>query len=408
MFSRICFLLVASLFIAASAQGQSRDTVNPSESMQTTYIAGAPAHVLSTSILLNTRPQLITQTGGGAGAADASRLQGPSLNMTSLGASTSAVTGYRLAEDFVVPAAGWKLSDVTVYAYQPGSTTTSTFNSFNFRIWNGDPRLPTSTVVFGDNTTNRLSNSAFTYIWRDTETTVGASNRPIMGVTASGLSIHLPAGTYWLDYQLGGTLASGTFAPPLTISGQTTSGNALQFDSANSIWDTFTDGGSATGQGFPISFAGVPASADLVIRAVPDSDMVDIGNNVSFESTVRNLGPGNAAGIVATVTLPMELTYVSNSCGASFATPTLTWTIGTIANAAAASCTITAKVSRGGWIGITQRVTSELADLRPADNVSSAYIFGGLMTEIPMASARALLVLLAGLLAIGLYAGRRY
>ena len=55
----------------------------------------------------------------------------------------------------------------------------------------------------------------------------------------------LPAGTYWVDWQADGTLASGPWAPPVSILGQTTTGNALQFTSTG--WAAVTDGPRAAG-----------------------------------------------------------------------------------------------------------------------------------------------------------------
>ena len=119
------------------------------------------------------------------------------------------------------------------------------------QIWDGDPSLGTSSVVFGDTTTNVLSSTAFSNIYRGLESAPGATNRPIMAATASGLSINLPAGTYWLDFQIAGSLGSGPWAPPLTTNGQTTTGNGLQFDGTS--WVAVTDVGA---QGFPMTIGG--------------------------------------------------------------------------------------------------------------------------------------------------------
>ncbi len=39
----------------------------------------------------------------------------------------------------------------------------------------------------------------------------------------------LAQGTYWVQSATDGSLASGPWAPPITILGQTTTGNALQY-----------------------------------------------------------------------------------------------------------------------------------------------------------------------------------
>ena len=62
---------------------------------------------------------MVSVPGGGAGGADASRLQN-ALGMTSLGfsARVSGSTIRAVADDFTVPASGWNLTRVTVFAYQ--------------------------------------------------------------------------------------------------------------------------------------------------------------------------------------------------------------------------------------------------------------------------------------------------
>ena len=66
----------------------------------------------------------------------------------------------------------------------------------------------------------------------------------------------LPPGTYWLDWQTGGTLASGPWAPPVSILGQTTTGNALQYDSTIATWVPLNDTGSQTQQDLPFIIEG--------------------------------------------------------------------------------------------------------------------------------------------------------
>lgn len=254
----------AGLVLSATVVGQSREVVSPTEAFSNTVHAAAPVQVLGTPALLDTRAGLITSTGTGGGGADSSTLQDTSLGMGTFGFAHSPLGAFRIADDFTVPAEGWTLSDITVYAYQTGSDTNSTMDSFNFQIWDGVPGDVGSNIVFGDTTTNRYSSSVFSNIYRELESAPGATNRPIMAVTASGLAIDLPAGTYWIDWQVGGTLGSGPWAPPLTTLGQTTTGNALQFDGA--LYVAVTDVGP---QGFPMTLAG---STNVVLgppRAVP-------------------------------------------------------------------------------------------------------------------------------------------
>jgi hypothetical protein len=200
---------------------------------------------------------LITAPGGGFGGADLSALQ------TALGMGTFGFTvnqnPFRLADDFTVPAAGWQIDTITVFAYQTGSTTTSTFTSATLRIFNAQP--PGGTVIFGDTTTNRLGPTSFSNIYRALDTDPLNNQRPVMAnvVTGPGVGGPLSAGTYWAEWGLTGSLASGPFAPPISILGQTTTGNALQFDGAN--YNALVDVGP---QGMPFILDGVVLPVELM------------------------------------------------------------------------------------------------------------------------------------------------
>ena len=243
--------MVAGMALSNLALAQSRDVVDSSAPRVTTYAPNAPLQVLGATVLLDTRSGLINSPGTGPGGADESLLQDGSLGMGTYGFGVSSVAGFRIADDFVVPASGWTVNDFTFYTYQTGSTTTSTITGLTLRIWDGDPSLSTSNVVFGDATTNVLSATAFTNIFRGIESAPGDTNRPIMAATVSGLSLNLPAGTYWADFDLSGSLGSGPWAPPLTTAGQTVTGNGMQSD--GTTWTPIEDIGA---QGLPMTIGG--------------------------------------------------------------------------------------------------------------------------------------------------------
>ncbi|HSN53821.1 MAG TPA: hypothetical protein VLT32_04075 [Candidatus Sulfomarinibacteraceae bacterium] len=246
------------------------------------------------AILYDNGP-LVTHPGGGAGGADASALQ-TNLLMNTLGAGAQVSAGNRVADDFTITdPAGWDIDTITVFTYQTGSTTTSTINALNVRIWDGPPNAG-GTVVWGDTTTNILTSTTWSNIYRTTDTTLTTTNRPVM--TAVGaVNTVLPAGTYWVDYQIGGSLASGPWVPPVTILGQTTTGNALQYTSTG--WANLTDSGTLTPQGVPFIFEGQPAicgnlvdvpwlSASPVAGTIAPAGSQPV--NVTFDSTGIALG----------------------------------------------------------------------------------------------------------------------
>src|SRR5690606_12205982 len=200
----------------------------------------------------------VTHPGAGPGGSDHSVLQVASLGMTTLGGNVGALWDARMADDFTVGAGGWDVETITFYGYQTGSSTASSFTGVNYRIWDGPPDQPGSTVIYGDTTTNRMLETSWTNAYRVSETTVDTT-RPIMSIVAEG-GFQLAEGTYWLDWQLDGDLTSGPWQPPITIIGQTTTGNGLQF--FEGVWQTFLDSGTNTPQGSPFTIQGVPSAAE--------------------------------------------------------------------------------------------------------------------------------------------------
>lgn len=193
---------------------------------------------------------LVNGPGQGFGGADASYLQ-TNLGMGTYGFGFQMGLGNRISDDFTVSGNGLQIDNIVIYGYQTGSTTTSTFTGANYRIWNGPPNDPSSSIVYGDDVTNRLVSSEWSNIYRSINTDITASNRPIMAMTLSA-GVFLPQGTYWLDYSTSGSLGSGPWAPPITINGQTTTGNALRYTGGN--WETVVDNGDQ--QGFPFLLIG--------------------------------------------------------------------------------------------------------------------------------------------------------
>ncbi len=203
---------------------------------------------------------MITHPGGGFGGADASALQsvsGPALTTYGFGAQQTA--GNSMADDFTVTGT-WTLNTITFFSYQTGSTTTSTITGIYAQIWNGAPNAG-GTVVWGNLTTNLLASTTFTNIYRSIETDFLASNRPIMEVVANVAGCELSSGTYWVQYQFTGSLASGPWAPPISIWDQGETGNALQNTSTG--WAAAVSGTAPNtyAQGVPFIIEGTSGSA---------------------------------------------------------------------------------------------------------------------------------------------------
>ncbi|WP_395684045.1 proprotein convertase P-domain-containing protein [Dokdonella sp.] len=273
-----------------------------------------------------------------ADAGNSSFLQAPGT-LFGFGASSAGAT--RMADDFVVPAGGaWTLQNGYIFSYQTGSTTTSTFTAVSARIWDGPPGDPASNIVCGDDTTNRMTATEFSGVYRMQDTAPGCT-RPIMVETIDLSSCPvLNQGTYWLDWQATGSLASGPWAPPLAILNTQVTGNAMQF--ATGAWGPALDGTSTLGIPFVIagtSGAGVPtitvdtASAVLTDQCVSapgqNNGVIEPGETVQiavpvsalngdFHNVVASLGPAPAGVTYVTSSVPLGTITGGSSATANF------------------------------------------------------------------------------------------
>ena len=257
---RPLFAALLALPIGNVAIAQSADVISPGEVTESVVQplnanAGRAPEGITCGTVIVDNGSAVNSTGTGAGGADESVLQDTSLAMGTFGFAHAPSGAFRVADQFTLTSAS-TLDCITLYAYQTGSTTTSTITDVNLQIWDGVPGAMGSTVVFGDTTTNRLSLSQWSNAYRTQESAPGATNRPIMEqfVNLGGLS--LPAGTYWIDWQTGGSLGSGPWAPPITITGQVVTGDALQFD--GTVWNPLVD--DVNQQGLPFQVWGSTGS----------------------------------------------------------------------------------------------------------------------------------------------------
>ncbi len=204
-------------------------------------------------VVLYDNGPLITDWGVCPGGADASRLQ-TDLGMSTYGFGSQLVSGNRVAEDFTA-AGDWHISSITFLAYQTASSLASTMSGVYVRIWNGVPDVPGSSVIFGDLASNRFATTSFANVYRVNYTNFTGITRPIMRVVATIDTIVDP-GTYWVEWTLDGTLASGPWSPPITISGQTNTGNALQYTASAGAWAAARDTSILAPQGLPFVVSG--------------------------------------------------------------------------------------------------------------------------------------------------------
>jgi hypothetical protein len=202
----------------------------------------SPSPVGGLGILTGT-PSVRTDAGVAANGADASFLLGGSLGVGAVGTTT-------VAEDFTVPAGGWNPASVTFYGYQTGSPNppVSTLTGVTtLRLYNGVPGAG-GTIIGTAATTTVLSNTwsgAYRISSSATDTT-----RPVMALTVQWPFGQLSPGTYWIEWALAGSLASGPFVPPNTTAA---GAPARQFNANTSTWGDIIDGATPVSLPFIIN-----------------------------------------------------------------------------------------------------------------------------------------------------------
>ena len=187
-------------------------------------LAAGPAHA---QVVLHDNGGVVTASGGAPDGSDLSAVP------TSLGASLTGhaaviANAQRVADDFVVPAAGWRVTAFEFDVFQPGASAAApAYDRAHLRVWNGVPGAPGSDIVFGDLATDRLVSSTFANAWRVTGLGT-ALERPIHRVRVGVGTLVLAAGTYWVEWQVGSSAAGGPYAVPVTRAGLNAGGNARQ------------------------------------------------------------------------------------------------------------------------------------------------------------------------------------
>jgi hypothetical protein len=206
----------------------------------------------------------VNYPGSGYNETDASAVQ-TALGMNTYGFGHQRSRGYHLSDQFTITVpAGWNIETITLFAFQTSiypDPPSSSITGLYLQIWDGPPWVAGSNIIWGDLTTNRLVSTGWSGIYRVLDSNRTNTQRPIMASVAA-VPVALPPGVYWLDWMADGSLASGPYAPPITILGQTTTGDAYQYTGA---WAPLLDDSARTPQGMPFIITGAGPSHKLYL-----------------------------------------------------------------------------------------------------------------------------------------------
>jgi len=111
-------------------------------------------------------------------------------------------------------------------------------------------------------------------------------------------------------------------------------------------------------------------SSDVQITKTASTLSPSVGGNVIFTLTAKNNGPNTANGVVVRDVLPAGYTFVSTN--GTYDASTRNWNIGTMANGATRTLTITAKVNPAGPYANTATITTTTLD--PVENNNSSTV----------------------------------
>lgn len=282
------FSLAATLMISGLGFGQVAETISNAEPVSASNNGtNTVADGVMAGTLYSNGPYYNIE-----GSPNLSELQ-TSLGLSTYGFAMSDANAYRVADDWVVnqPVS---VDKIYIYGYQTGSGNSSTFTYGTLQIWDGEPGV--GNVIWGDEFDDIMSETTWTGAYRVLDTDHANTDRPIMVIVLDTPGLTLTPGTYWLDYNTGGSGASGPWAPPIVITGDTETGNAIQWD--GSAWNALIDTGANAQQGLPFDVDGAAmgvkdiTSVEYSIYPNPTSKFL----NINAKNPIQSVKVYNLAG----------------------------------------------------------------------------------------------------------------
>jgi uncharacterized delta-60 repeat protein/uncharacterized repeat protein (TIGR01451 family) len=124
-----------------------------------------------------------------------------------------------------------------------------------------------------------------------------------------------------------------------------------------------------------------PPVSDLSITQTVSSDSALLGSQVSYTLEVKNYGPLDATGVVATDTLPGGVQFVSSADGCTHSSGVVSCTIDDLADGATTTRSFLVKINQTGKILNTASVTADQSDPLTENNTSAAAKLRGISLQ---------------------------
>ena len=216
----------------------------------TAFVAASVSH----ADVLHSNGTIITDPTGGTGViaglpiskADIYNIPTSTSNFSTTGVAATVATNTAAADDFTVPASGWDLDAVTLYAFQTSQLSPS-ITKIHINLWTAKPYLsdspdlptpapsPLQTPVLAASLV--LDAGPGTFVCHRQSHSSTSTNRPVFSYTVSLNDLpnggQLPPGTYWLQWSFEGASSpsSNVFMPMVSPRTSVTGHNARLLNS---------------------------------------------------------------------------------------------------------------------------------------------------------------------------------
>ena len=227
--------------------------------------------------LLYSSGPLVTHEGGGFEGADLSVVQNTSLGL-SLWGYTCTIGNRACIQEIIIERES-AIEEIMLFGYATNAPTEPVINDLRMALYDVDPETGAEPFL-GNLDDNVLENIAWSGMYRAVEEAPDNTHRPVSRIIYRFEEhLMLPAGTYWIWFEMSQESAGLIFTPPVTVPGEAATGNARQFGYSSGLYEPIFD--AENPQGLPVRVYGryKPAAPMLALSA---DNAIDIPLSQTF------------------------------------------------------------------------------------------------------------------------------